>query len=383
MQNKLPQSSTDRKVIKKTLTKEIITPTTGKPLREDSPKGGSNYKEIQRLRSENKKLTSEVQNLQEELIKKEEFSQVLSTFAEEKYDSRRLCMYKAKVIKQERLVTAIQIFLMQSALDSQRALFFEMENILGGISKALSGNQPDQSVIVISSIVKSSRKILKDAEMSSKIAYAQLLSSTKVSDRIEIDKASFPDWKSSIKLSGKDILELEISLSDLLACILAQNQSGLAGKIRDCSTKLLNLGIQLPLNMENKKDMALDSDARKLIMNNIKSSVKDQVKDVLSKLFTEKKNGNVEKNLILKELESKTVDISMLDQSIQELKKDIQDKTDKIKSMFEANLLKPFDDIWTVYENSDQQSLLQFYSVFKLHANKIKSFIKFLLDFQF
>ena len=83
---------------------------------------------------------------------------------------------------------------MQTALDSQRTLYFEMENILGGIAKTVKNSEkPEQAILSIISIIKSSKKLLKDAETSSRMAYSSLLSSRKISDTIEIEKSNFPD----------------------------------------------------------------------------------------------------------------------------------------------------------------------------------------------
>ena len=104
MQNKIVKSN-DPKATQKASIKEVLTPSFAKIVRDDSPKNTSNYKEIKRLRTENQKLLFELSKAQEELSRKDEFAMVLNALTEEKYDLRRMHMYKAKVAKQERLVS--------------------------------------------------------------------------------------------------------------------------------------------------------------------------------------------------------------------------------------------------------------------------------------
>jgi hypothetical protein len=104
MQTKSSSKPNDPKSSLKTPAKEIFTPSFAKLVKEDSPKNFSNFKEIKRLKAENIKLLKELERTQEELSRKDEFALVLSSVAEEKYDLRRMYMYKAKAAKQERLV---------------------------------------------------------------------------------------------------------------------------------------------------------------------------------------------------------------------------------------------------------------------------------------
>lgn len=103
MQNRVGKL-TEKKSQSKAIVKEILTPSFAKTVREDSPQSGSNYKEIQRLRLENSKLLTELASAKEELKLKEEFATVFNKFIDDKYDQRRMNMYKAKVQKQDRIV---------------------------------------------------------------------------------------------------------------------------------------------------------------------------------------------------------------------------------------------------------------------------------------
>lgn len=107
MQGKI--NKTEPKSLQKITAKEIMTPSFAKSTREHSPKSGSssNFKEIQRLKSENQKLLAEVSNLKEENRRKNEFQAVFANLPEEKYDIRRMLLYKAKVAKQDRIVRTI------------------------------------------------------------------------------------------------------------------------------------------------------------------------------------------------------------------------------------------------------------------------------------
>lgn len=105
MQSKVFKSKETK--VQRTSIKVLQTPSFAKAVQEDSPKNSSNFKEIQRLRSENLKLAGDLMKCQEELARKDEFCAVLSSVPEEKYDLRRMHMYRAKVAKQERLVKDI------------------------------------------------------------------------------------------------------------------------------------------------------------------------------------------------------------------------------------------------------------------------------------
>ena len=273
---------------------------------------------------------------------------------------------------------------MQIALDSQRNLYFEMENVIGAIAKLLqNSDRPDQALISINSIIRSSMKLVKDAESSSKAAYSQLLSSRKPSDCIEIDKSNFPDWKCSLKLSGQELFDLEICLSDLLSSLLAENPLSCAGKIRDSCSRLLKIGIQLPLTSTILEPDILSPEEKRIIMMNIKSTVKNEVKEILHRVSTERRNMLIEQSLMHKEIESKVQDLNMLEIAVNQLRQDIGQKASKVKESFKNNLLKPFDDIWSVYTNIDQTSAIQLYFVFNKQAEKIKEFIDFFITFQF
>ena len=116
---------------------------------------------------------------------------------------------------------------------------------------------------------------------------------------------------------------------------------------------------------------------------NIKSTAKNEVKEVLNKLSIERKTIKIEKDLMQKELDSKIQDFQNMEEGIRQLKAEIEGKASKMKSMFESHLLKPFDDIWSVYKNLDQNSAIQLFMVFKMHASKIKDFVDFLANFKF
>lgn len=265
---------------------------------------------------------------------------------------------------------------MQTALDAQRALYFQMENIIGGILKLLKNTErPDQVIHSISSIIKSASKMLKDAESSSQVAYSQLLSSRKVSDCVEVDSSNFPDWKSSVKISGQEILDLEITLSDLLTCLLTNGNPGLISKIRDSCSKLLKLGIQLPLYAPEPESDIFDNEAKKILILSVKSSSKNEVKEVISKLSGERKRIKIEKELIEKELAGKIGEIEQMEQGLKTLKADLEVKGKVIRSLFEENLVKPFGDILEVYRNVEPSSALQLFTVFKMHEAKIRKFI--------
>ena len=103
MQNKVNKQN-ELKAQNKATTREIPSPSFAKLVKDEPTKDTSTFKEIKRLRTENLRLTNELSKALEELSRKDEFSMVLNTFGEEKYDLRRMFMYKAKVAKQERLV---------------------------------------------------------------------------------------------------------------------------------------------------------------------------------------------------------------------------------------------------------------------------------------
>jgi hypothetical protein len=318
MQGKV--TKTEPKSLQKITAKEIMTPSF-KANREMSPKSSTTFKEIQRLKSENLKLVHEIGSLKDELRRKDEFQAVFNNLNEEKYDLRRMLLYKAKVAKQDRIVIEKQIYLMQTALDAQRALYFQMENIIGGILKLLKNTErPEQVIHSISSIIKSASKMLKDAESSSQVAYSQLLSSRKVSECVEIDSSNFPDWKSSVKISGQEIFDVEITLSDLLSCLLTAGNPGIVGKIRDACSKLLKLGIQLPLYAPEPENDVFDNEAKKIIILSVKASSKNEVKEIISKLSSERKKIKIEKELLEKELASKGNEIEMLELAFKNLK---------------------------------------------------------------
>lgn len=267
---------------------------------------------------------------------------------------------------------------MQTALDAQRALYFQMENIIGSIVRLLKNTErPDQVINSISSISKSAMKMLKEAESSSQVAYSQLLSSRKISDCVEIDSTNFPDWKSSVKISGQEILDTEITLSDLLTCLLTPGTPGAITKLRESCSKLLKLGIQLPQYASSSSDPdPFDAEAKKLILYSAKSNNKNEVKEIVSKTIAERKKIKIEKDLLEKELVSKASEIEQMEVALKGLKNSLESKTKGIKDNFEDNLVKPFADILEVYRNLDQGPAFQLLAVFKMHEGKIRKFIE-------
>jgi hypothetical protein len=356
---------------------------SSKPSKDDPTNSASNFKEIQRLRKENQKLDSELISLKEELQRKEEFAAVFTKFGDDRFDLRRMNMYKAKVAKQERIVNPKQIFLMQTALDAQRALYFEMENIIGGIGKLLKNTErPEQTVLSIGSVIKPALKMLRDAESSAQVAYSQLLTSRKIADTVEIVPSGFPEWKTAVKVSGQEIYELEVCLSQLFLEIVQLSNTQAVGKVREACSKLLRLGIQLPLTNTTETGDFFDSEAKKLILLSAKSANKNEVKEIVMKLINERKKIKLEKELMEKEIECKFKEISELEMGIRELKKDIEGKCFALRGEFESNLMKPFDDVWKVFQNIEQSSAVQLYVVFKMHAGKMKQFIDSFINFK-
>lgn len=266
---------------------------------------------------------------------------------------------------------------MQTALDAQRALYFQMENIIGSISRLLKNTErPEQVIHSITSIIKSAMKMLRDAESSSQVAYSQLLSSRKISDCVEIDSSNFPDWKSSVKISGQEILDTEITLSDLLTCLLTPGTPGAVTKLRESCTKLLKLGIQLPQYAASPEPDPFDTEAKKLILFSVKSNNKVEVKEIITKLTAERKKTKIEKDLLEKELQSKAAEIEQMESMLKTLKISLESKTKGLKDNFEDNLVKPFSDILEVYKNIEQGSAIQLLAVFKMHEGKIRKFIE-------
>lgn len=62
------------------------------------------FKENKRLKAENTRLQENLSIMQEELQSRDVFTQVLSNIDNERYDTRRLALYRAKTFKQERMV---------------------------------------------------------------------------------------------------------------------------------------------------------------------------------------------------------------------------------------------------------------------------------------
>ena len=122
MQSKVFKSKETK--VQRTSIKVLQTPSFAKATQEDSPKNSSNFKEIQRLRGENLKLAGDFAKCQEELARKDEFCVVLSSFPEEKYDMRRMHMYRAKVAKQERLVSGYLDFFNANRFEFPKSFVF-------------------------------------------------------------------------------------------------------------------------------------------------------------------------------------------------------------------------------------------------------------------
>ena len=77
------------------------------PELDTKKESSSLFKENQRLKAENARLQESLNKMQEELQSRDVFAKTLSSVDNEKYDSRRLAMYRAKAFKQERIVFTI------------------------------------------------------------------------------------------------------------------------------------------------------------------------------------------------------------------------------------------------------------------------------------
>jgi regulator of replication initiation timing len=74
------------------------------PELDTKKESSSLFKENQRLRAENARLQESLNKMQEELQSRDVLAKTLTSFDNEKYDARRLAMYRAKALKQERMV---------------------------------------------------------------------------------------------------------------------------------------------------------------------------------------------------------------------------------------------------------------------------------------
>lgn len=88
---------------------------------EVSKRDPASIKENHRLTQENARLQEYIQRLEEDLRHKDEFAAILSAISDQKPDSRRTALFKAKIVKQERLVS-----MLQAALEAQKHLYFEV-----------------------------------------------------------------------------------------------------------------------------------------------------------------------------------------------------------------------------------------------------------------
>ena len=145
----------------------------------------------------------------------------------------------------------------------------------------------------------------------------------------------------------------------------------------------MKIGIQLPVSSNLPEEDYFSNEDKKKILLNIKPTAKNEVKEILNRLSIERKNILIEKNMMQRELEAKIVAVNEMDSAVKVVKQEIQEKGQKIKNFFEKNLLMPFNDIWDVYNNIDQNSAVQLFIVFKMHSDKIKDFVEKFPVFQF
>lgn len=169
------------------------------------------FKENQRLKAENARLQESMSKMQEELQSRDVFAQTLSNIDTERYDTRRLAMYRAKTFKQERMVVTKQIELLTTALESQKGLYFEIDTLIRSILEISKRTEKaEENLVSITCLVSASKKKLREVEKNIKIAYSQLISSTTDSAPVydtDIDISQ----KLTLKLDGKLILEVSFN----------------------------------------------------------------------------------------------------------------------------------------------------------------------------
>lgn len=145
------------------------------------------YKENLKLKNENICLIEVIKRAREEITYKDEFLSVINLISEENFDERKLLLYKAKMRKQDRL-----IMLLQAALDSQKSLSFEIENMVSKIYLMIKHSERhEETLLSISTLIKSARKKQQSIHKDTKVAYTQYLNRITVrSTKIEVESPS-------------------------------------------------------------------------------------------------------------------------------------------------------------------------------------------------
>ncbi|CAG9309946.1 unnamed protein product [Blepharisma stoltei] len=340
---------------------------------EEIPKKESQplLKEIQNLKIENGRLSELLAKTQEELKDKDEFMNVINSVPEVRHDERRYLLYRAKIKKQERMINHLQ-----NALEAHKRVYFETDNWIASVSQ-LSENSENAvaSMSAINGIMKIARAKLKEAEHYSKIAYTQLINNLRSEEVSQYEIQGALDWRPKIKLNGNDILDAEMKIGELLNAILSSDNSVLETLARESCTKLIKLGTKLP-SIEKTEEDYLSKDSQEMILMQVKAAGKNYMKAVISKMQEERSSLKMEKEMILKEIENKNEIIEKMANDLEFVKNEYEKKSRAFYGNLECNLVEPWNDIWSVYENIENaSSSIQLCSVFKMLGPKINDFI--------
>ena len=346
-----------------------VIPEDSSQLSPSGKAASSQSKELKRLKQENAQLRDKLTFAQQNLKVYEDIRNFLATTKDEKYDSRKVKLFRAKLLKQERLIGFLT-----EALETQKSLRFEAENTIYKMQKAIKSNpNPEESIHALQLILDETKQHLTDAERKCRVAFAQLVGYGRADLVLNSYSENF-EWKVQIDLTPEKVFQVEEKLQNLFNSFVSDDPITLSTKVREAAEALLVLGLSLP-SRETKDENDLLSPRRIKDLTAVAGSSdgRAQVRRFVQQVETAIGRHELEVRLRQNELDLYRKKLAVMEAHLPDLSAFVSKRSVLLSDKIQKEFVTPLDDLLNIVSGSGESIApeTQLMTLFKLYGPKM------------
>ena len=349
----------------------LLEPLT-QTIPEDNPgskAASSQSKELKRLKAENTQLREKLSFAQQNLKVFEDIRGFLTSTKDEKYDSRKIKLFRAKLAKQERLIAFLT-----EALETQKSLRFDVEGTIAKMQKALKSHPNlEESIHALQLILDETKKVLGDSERKCRVAFAQLVGYGRADIVLNSYSENF-DWKVQIDLTPEKLFQVEEKLQSLLNSFVSDDPITLSTKVREAAEALLVLGLALP-NRAPRQESELLSPAQIKELTAIvpHAEGKAQLRRFIQQVETTLGRHELNMRLRQNELELYRKKLGVMEAHLPDLSAYVTKKSTQLAERMQKDIVTPLDDLLNVLNGSGESIApeTQLMAIFTMYGPKM------------
>lgn len=329
----------------------------------------SQSKELKRLKQENAQLRDKLAFAQQNLKVYEDIRSFLTSAKDEKYDSRKMKLFRAKLAKQERLIAFLT-----EALETQKSLRFEVEATIGKMQKAIKSHpNPEESIHALQLILDETKRVFADAERKCRVAFAQLVGYGRADLVLNSYSENF-EWKVQIDLTPDRLFHVEEKLQSLFNSFVSDDPITLSTKVREAAEALLVLGLSLP-SREVKEDNDLLSPRQIKDLTAVASHAEGraQLRRFVQQVETTLGRHDLDMRLRQNELDLYRKKLGVMEAHLPELSAYVTKKSAQLAERLQREIVTPLDDLLNILNGSGESISpdTQLMAVFTLYGPKM------------